>query len=331
MNRVLPVSMIASTAIATCGGWDAAAQAQFTVASSQQTQNVAARTQLVTTAQPQLVTTVQPQLVSTVLPQLLTTAQPQLVTNVQSSQLVTANQPQYVMGSPLFRRQLLPHLSLVHAAPAQASSSLVHVAPALLSSAAVAGAQVYTVSAGQTVSSGNYLVSNSLTVHGPVESVSQFEAQHLTRFVDASGSSLGGLLKGLLRQFLQLNGGNSDQNSLLNIGKLILNAVLPFLTNTGGFDWNLAINDLQKIINSLLNEKQAPTPQPGVPSGRVELAPGSYAVSFTDKAGNKTEGTITIGAGGVQPQPVIPIPTNNSNASDAVDRGTRAPVPKFNQ
>jgi hypothetical protein len=212
------------------------------------------------------------------------------------------------------------------------------------------------------------LVSNSLSAHGPVEAVAQAEAPHLARFVDASGNSLGGLLKGLLRQFMQQNGGTNDQNSLLNIGKLILNAVLPFLSNTGGFDSGLAINDLQKIINSLLNEKQTapngsgglvqlaagsysvkftddagktregtiaiapgttPAPQPAGSGGGVQLAPSSYAVKFTDDTGKTRQGTITIGPGNqVLPDP-RPIPTPNSDASNQEDRGVPAPNPPF--
>jgi hypothetical protein len=245
-------------------------------------------------------------LVSSQQAQSVTAQQPQFAT-LQTSQFVTALQPQYVLATPHFRGPLLPRLALVRAVPVQASSM------------AVVGAQVFTVSAGQIVSSGNYLVSSSLAAHGPVESVSQVDAPHLTRFVDASGNSLAGLLKGLLRQFLQ-NGGTTDQNSLLNIGKLILNAVLPFLTNTGGFDSASAINDLQKIINSLLNEKQGGSV---VPNGQVQLAPGSYAVKFTDSTGKTTQGTVEIGTG-TPPSPPHP---NGLPADLKPNGGTIAPSP----
>jgi hypothetical protein len=311
MNRAIRLATIASSAIATCVGWDAAVQAQTAVASSQQTQTATAQ-------QPQLVTVQQPQLVTVQAPQLVTVQQPQLVA-VQGTQLVSAQQTQYVMAAPLFKKHMLPRLSLVRASTVQASSAPVT-------------AQFYTVSIGQTVSSGNYLVSSSFAAHGPVESVSPSDAPHLSRFVDASGNSLGGLLKGLLRQFMQLNGGTSNQSSLLGIGKLFLNAVLPFLTNTGGFDWGLAINDIEKIIESLLNEKQAPPSGPS--GGQVQLAPATYPFTITDSSGKTTQGTIVIGTPGTPPVPdgtpkPPPPPAADSNASNPADRGVPAPDPDF--
>jgi hypothetical protein len=312
MNRAIRLATIASSAIATCVGWDAAVQAQTAVASSQQAQTVSAQ-------QPQVVTVQQqPQLVTVQAPQLVTVQQQPQVFTVQGTQWVSTPQTQNVMAAPLFKKHMLPRLSLARVSTVQASSAPVTT-------------QLYTVSTGQTVSSGNYLVASSFASLGRVESVSSTDAPHLTRFVDASGNSLGGLLKGFLRQFMQLNGGTSNQSSLLGIGKLFLNAVLPFLTNTGGFDFGQAIPEIEKIIESLLNEGKTPTN--GSSGGQVQLAPGTYPFTITDSSGKTTQGTIAIGAIGTPDKLVTPDggphPNPSPDASNPADRGTPAPDPGF--
>jgi hypothetical protein len=330
MNLVVRLSMIVSLAIAICVGWDATTHAQNAVASSQQAQAVAApqirfvaapQTQLVSVPQTQLVSVPQTQLVSVPQTQLVSVPQTQLVSvpqtqlvSVPQTQLVSVPRMRLVAASPFGKKPLFAHKSFASASSVMTTNS------------SLVGATVLTTNSSQTAGSGNFLVASALSAIGPVESVSPAEATHLNRFVDASGNSLGGLIKGLLRQFLQLNGGSSDQNSLLNIGKLILNTVLPFLSNTGGFNSDLAISDLQKIIDSLLNEK--PTP-PSVPTGQVTLAPGTYSVSFTDSKTNATtQGTITIGTSN-NPNPLNNGGKQTNNASNPDDRGTPAPKPNF--
>jgi hypothetical protein len=241
-------------------------------------------------------------------------AQTYVVTS-QQPQYVAVPQPQYVTAMPVFqRRPLFSRVAVMQAPQVQVGAT-----PAV-------GTSFVTVGSGQLVSSGNFLVSSSLTSHGPVESVSQVEAPHLSRFVDSSGNSLGGLLKGLLRQFLSLNG-PTDQNSLLNIGKTILNGILPFLSNMGGFDSGSAISDIEKIIISLLNEK--PNGQGGAVTGTVTLANGSYSISFKDSTGKTIQGIITIGSSGTPPITPPPNP-GSSSASDPADRAPNpAPNPNF--
>ena len=139
MNRAVRLSVIVSSAIATCVGLDASAHAQFVFASSQKTQSVASpqtqvasgqqvqlvnlpQTQLVSVPQTQFVSVPQTQFVSVPQTQLVSVPQTQLVSMPQT-QLVAGQQTRLVTATPLFKKHVFANKPFASASSVMTSST----------------------------------------------------------------------------------------------------------------------------------------------------------------------------------------------------------------